>query len=141
MGLIPGEAHAPMFFQSLDQQMGTSMRRIGAEFQALGSSWQGDAHEYFKHVVMDWHLAYDGLFGNAYTHRPGVVGEIARQMGVQWCDHATPVTNSCGGPVAPMVSGQRFRASSGGLVAMRRAEGQRIGVLAPLTPPAHQVST
>jgi uncharacterized protein YukE len=100
MGAVPVEANAAAFFQALDRAMDDSMKRLGDEWQKLYSSWSGDASEAFQHVVKDWHLAYAGLFGDIYTQQPGVIGEIARHMGVQWYDHTMPVTNY-GLPPAP----------------------------------------
>jgi uncharacterized protein YukE len=100
MGAVPVEANAAAFFQAVDRELDDSMKRLGDEWQKLYSSWSGDASDAFQHVVKDWHLAYAGLFGDIYTQRPGVIGEIARQMGVQWYDHTMPVTNY-GLPPAP----------------------------------------
>ena len=91
-GPIPPEAHAETYFATVDEQIDESIGRVGAELQKLGDSWQGDAADYFNHVVETWHTAYAGLFGDLYTSKPGLLGYIAQLMGIEWYDHTIPVT-------------------------------------------------
>jgi hypothetical protein len=68
------------------------MKRMGDEWQKIYSSWSGGANDAFQRVATDWQTAYAGLLGDIYTQRPGLIGEIARRMGVHWYDHTMPVT-------------------------------------------------
>jgi len=93
MGTIPVEANAPAFFQTVDQALGEGMKRMGDEWQQIYSTWTGEAADHaFERVATDLHIAYAGLFGDIYTQKPGLIGEIARLMGVHWYDHTMPVT-------------------------------------------------
>ncbi len=144
MGTVPVDANAAVFFQAVDQALGEGMKRMGDEWQRIYSSWSGGASNAFQRVVTDWHTAYAGLFGDVYTQQPGVIGEIARRMGVHWYDHTMPVTQygvppaagayqttigqatlsqttAADGTTSLSVSGDPNQTGDGGLVALHRS--------------------
>ena len=88
----------PFHLQTASTTINAAAEAITDELHALyqqllplETTWMGQAHTYYDGLQQEWNTAAEGLFGP-----DGVLGQIARAMGVNWNNYADSEASNAG---------------------------------------------